>query len=225
MDVGINPLAVDSAGTVYENPKAYYKAQRKLRCWQRAQARRTTGSRGWWEAQRRIDTLHRRTTGLRNDAHHQVSRALVRQYHTLGIETLNVAGMDQLRHQAKAIRDAAIGGLLHKISYKADWHRTTIIAADRWFPSSKTCSACGVINGELKRESHWTCPNCGVCHDRNLNAARNLHKLALLAVREDVTLPDGKALAGDVPVACETAPDDGRTRPATLDHTQLRLAL
>ena len=71
----------------------------------------------------------------------------------MGIETLNVAGMDQLRHQAKAIRDAAIGGLLQKISYKADWYRTTMIAADRWFPSSKTCSACGVINGELKRDT------------------------------------------------------------------------
>ena len=225
VDVGINPLAVDSAGAVYENPRAYYKAQRKLRRWQRAQARRATGSRGWREAQSRIDTLHRRVSGLRNDAHHQVSRTLVRKFQTLGIETLNVAGMDQLRHQAKAIRDAAIGGLLQKISYKAGWYGTTIIAADRWFPSSKTCSECGVINTDLKREPHWTCPNCGVCHDRNLNAARNLHKLALLAVGEDVTLPDGKALAGDVPVASETAPDDGRTRPATLDHTQLRLAL
>ena len=223
--MGINPLAVDSAGTVYENPKAYYKALRKLRRWQRTQARRTTDSRGWWEAQHHIDKLHSRTTGLRNDAHHQVSRALVHQYHTLGIETLNVAGMDRLRHQAKAIRDAAIGGLLQKISYKADWYRTIMIAADRWFPSSKTCSACGVINGELKREPHWTCPNCGVCHDRNLNAARNLHKLALLAVGEDVTLPDGKALAGDVPVASETAPDDGRTKSVTTEFTQLQLAL
>ena len=223
--MGINPLAVDSDGAVYENPKAYYTAQRKLRRWQRAQARRTTGSRGWREAQRRIDTLHRRVSGLRNDVRHQVSRALVHKYYTLGIETLNVAGMDQLRHQAKAIRDAAIGGLLRKISYKAAWYATTIIAADRWFPSSKTCSACSVISADLKRESHWTCPNCGVCHDRNENAARNLHKLALLAVGEDVTLPDGKALAGDVPVAGATAPDDGRTRLATLDHTQLRLAL
>ena len=150
---------------------------------------------------------------------------MVHQYHTLGIETLNVAGMDQPRHQAKAIRDAAIGGLLQKISYKADWQRTTIITADRWFPSSKTCSECGVINRELKRESYWTCPGCGRHHDRNLNAARNLHKLALLAVGEDVTLPDGKALTGDVPVASETAPDDGKTRPATMDHTQLRLTL
>ena len=98
VDVGINPLAVDSDGAVYENPKAYYTAQRKLRRWQRAQARRTTGSRGWREAQRRIDTLHRRVSGLRNDVRHQVSRALVHKYYTLGIETLNVAGMDQLRH-------------------------------------------------------------------------------------------------------------------------------
>ena len=95
VDVGINPLAVDSDSTVYDNPMGYYAAQRRLRRWQRAQARRTPGSRGWWEAQRRIDALHRRITGLRNNAHHHVSRELVRKYHTLGMESLNVAGMIQ----------------------------------------------------------------------------------------------------------------------------------
>ena len=84
-DVGINPLAVDSDSTAYENPKSYYAAQKRLKRWQRVQAHRTPGSRGWWEAQRTIDAIHRRVTGLRNNAHHQVSLALMRKYHTLGI--------------------------------------------------------------------------------------------------------------------------------------------
>ena len=139
VDVGINPLAVDSDGKEYTNPKAYYQAQRQLRRWHRSLSRRTPGNRGCAEAQRRIDKLNRRIRGLRSNAHHQASRDLVRKFAVLGIETLNVAAMDKLRTQAKAIRDAAIGGLLEKVQYKADWYGTRIIEASQWFPSSKTC--------------------------------------------------------------------------------------
>ena len=99
------------------------------------------------------------------------------------------------------------------------------MAADRWYPSSKTCSACGVVNPELGREPMWSCPSCGVIHNRNENAARNLHKLALLAVGEDVMLLDGGVLAGGEAIAGETAPDEGRTKPRTAANTRLRLAL
>ena len=162
VDVGITPLAVDSELVHYENPKALYRMLAKLQRWQRTLARRTVGSRGWHEAQGRINAIHRRINGLRDNAHHQVSRQLVRKYAVLAIESLNVAGMDKLPHQAKAIRDAAIGGLLQKIRYKADWYGTIIVEADRFYPSSKLCSDCGAHNAGLGRELHWTCPDCGV---------------------------------------------------------------
>ena len=216
-DVGINPLAMDSDGTSYENPKGYYRVQRELKRWQRAQARRTIGSAGWWEAQRRIDRLHRRVTGLRNNAHHHVSRALVGKYHTLGIESLNVAGMIRAGLQSKALSDAGMSSLLRQIRYKAEWYGTLVVQADRMYPSSKTCSACGVVNHELKRQPAWKCPSCGQDHDRNENAACNLLKLALLAVGEDVMLLDGPALAGGF-TSCETGPDEGRTKPVALVH-------
>ena len=225
VDVGINPLAIDSDGVSYQNPNGYYRAQRRLKRWQRAQARRTPGSQGWWEAQRRIDRAYRRVKGLRNDAHHQVSRTLVRKYHTLGIETLNVAGMIRAGLQSKALADAGMSGLLRQIRYKAQWYGTQIVEAEQWYPSSKTCSACGVVNTELGREPRWSCPSCGAIHDRNENAARNLQKLALLAVGEDVMLLDGGALAGDDSIAGETAPAEGRTKPRTAVYTQLQLAL
>ena len=214
-DVGITPLAVDSDGVEYQNPKAYGSALRKLRRWQRAQARRTPGSRGWWEAQHRLDQAQRRVVGLRNNAHHHVSITLVRKYHTLGIETLNVAGMIKAGLQSKALSDAGMSRLLDQIQYKADWYDTKLIEADQWYPSSKTCSACEVINRDLSRERKWACPNCNAQHDRNRNAARNLLKLALLAVGENVTLPDGIALAGGDSTAGETAPVEGRTKPVT----------
>ena len=225
VDVGINPLAVDSDGVHYENPKALESALGRLRRWQRAQARRTPGSRGWWEAQRRIDATQRRIIGLRNNAHHHVSRALVGKYHTLGIESLNVAGMIRAGLQSKALSDAGMSGLLSQIRYKADWYGTEIIEADQWYPSSRTCSACDVVNAALGREPMWSCPSCGVIHDRNENAARNLGKLALLAVGEDVMLLDGGALAGDDAIAGETAPDEGRTKARTAVNTRLSLAL
>ena len=99
------------------------------------------------------------------------------------------------------------------------------MAASRRYPSSKTCSACGEVNKDLGRKPIWTCPSCGVTHDRNENAARNLQKLALLAVGEDVTLPDGEALASDDSIAGETAPAEGRAKPMTTAQRQLQLAL
>ena len=225
VDVGISPLAMDSGGVEYQNPKAYGNALRRLGRWQRAQARRTPGSRGWWQAQHRLDQAHRRTRGLRSNAHHHVSRELVRKYHTLGIETLNVAGMIKAGLQSKALADAGMSRLLDQIQYKANWYGTRVIEADQWYPSSKTCSDCGVMNEDLGREREWDCPNCGTHHDRNRNAARNLQKLALLAVGEDVTLPDGEALAGGDTIAGETAPTEGRTKPMTTAQRQLQLAL
>ena len=224
-DVGITPLAVDSDGVEYQNPQAYGSALRKLRRWQRTQARRTPGSRGWWQAQRRLDQAQRRVSGIRNNAHHHVSRELVRKYHTLGIETLNVSGMIKAGLQSKALSDAGMSSLLEQIRYKADWYDTKLIEADQWYPSSKTCSACGLVNEDLGRAREWHCPNCGTQHDRNQNAARNLLKLALLAVGEDVTLPDGEALAGGDTTAGETAPDEGRTKPMTTAQRKLQLAL
>ena len=243
VDVGISPLAVDSGGEhpnpeahyqlvqtsngnwQYPNPRGYGRALKTLRRWQRTQARRTPGSRGWWEAQQRLDRAHRRAAGLRDNAHHHVSRALVRKYHTLGIESLNVAGMIKAGLQSKALADAGMSGLLNQIRYKAQRHGSRIVEADQWYPSSKTCSACEVVNENLRREREWNCPNCGVIHDRNQNAARNLRKLALLAVGKDVMLLDGGPLASGGDTAGETAPDEGRTKPRTAVNTQLTLAL
>ena len=101
VDTGINPHATDSEGQTWENPKAYYQAEHKFRRWQRAQARRTSSSRGWWEAQRKIDRLHRRVTGLRRNAQHQMTSQLVHKFQNLVIEDLNVAGSDSGTHDAR----------------------------------------------------------------------------------------------------------------------------
>ena len=166
-----------------------------------------------------------RAKGLRDNAHHHISRVLVKKYHTLGIESLNVAGMIKVGLRAKALSDAAMSDLLRQIRYKAQWYCIRIVEAEQWYPSSKTCSTCGLVNAKLGREPRWLCHNCCVIHDRNENAARNLRKLALLAVGEDVTLLDGAALAGGDSIAEETAPDGRRTKLRAAVNTQLQLAL
>ena len=93
IDTGINPLGTDSDGQTYRNPKASYEVQKNLRRWQRAQARRQKGSRGWWEAQRKIDKCQRRIRGLRQNAQHQMTSTVTRKFSELVIEDLNVAGL------------------------------------------------------------------------------------------------------------------------------------
>ena len=181
--MGINPLAVDSELVHYDNPR---RCTNLCESW-------PVGNGHWrvapWDpaaGMKRNNASMPFTdciNGLRNNAHHQGEPSPRQEgFSVLAIESLNVAGMDKLPHQAKAVRDAAIGGLLQKVRYKADWYGTVIVEADRFFPSSKLCSDCGAHNEDLGRELHWTCPQCGIGHDRNENAALNLLTLAVNAV-------------------------------------------
>ena len=127
--------------------------------------------------------------------------------------------------QSEALSDAGMSGLLAQIRYKARWYDTRIVEADQWYSSSKACSAYAAVNGGFGRELVWDCPDRGTHHDRNQNAVRNLQRLALLAVGEDVMLLDWEAVAGDDCTAGETTPDEGRTKLVTTVHTQLRRTL
>ena len=152
--------------------------EKKLKRWQRGQARRQKGSRGWWEAQRKIDKCHRRIRGLRHNAQHQMTSTVTRKFSELVIEDLNVAGM--MRGSIpKAQADAGMGDIKRQLIYKGLWRHTRVILAPMWFPSRKTCSVCGTVNPKLKRERMWTCPICETRHDRNLNAAIKLRNLIM----------------------------------------------
>ena len=209
MDTSINPHATDSEGQTWQNPKAYYQVEGKIRRWQRAQSRRTVGSRGWWEAQRRIDRLNRRLVGVRRNALHQMTFQLVHKFRTLVMEELNVAGM--MRGQTpKAQADAAMGETKRQLVYKGQWHHCEVVLAPRFNPSSKTCSNCHAVNAKLKRERYWQCPSCDAIHERNYNAAVNLRGLLTLPPGRGTTLRDEQALAAGS-THSETGSDDRRT--------------
>jgi len=213
-DTGINPHATDSEGQTWQNPKAHYQAEKRLRRWQRAQARRTRGSRGWWEAQRRINRLYRRINGLRHHAQHHMTSQLVSKYQNLVIEDLHVAGLMQGKTPT-AQADAGMGEIKRQLLYKGQWHHCEITLAPRFYPSSKTCSSCQTVNAKLKREPHWQCPSCGVVHERNINAAINLRSLLdetlVLPVLNGECAPRREGSGPPDDPAGETVPNDRRT--------------
>jgi putative transposase len=111
----------------------------------------------------------------RRDFHHQVSRRLVNSYGTIALETLHVKGMLANHALAKSIADAGWSQFVTFLKYKQQWAGGEVVQADRWFPSSKTCSVCGTIHqGLTLSERNWTCARCGTRHNRDINAAQNL---------------------------------------------------
>ncbi|HVK26126.1 MAG TPA: RNA-guided endonuclease TnpB family protein [Actinokineospora sp.] len=142
---------------------------------------RSTGQRPsarWRKSQARIARVHASVANARRDGLHRLSTRLVRAHGTIVIEDLNVAGMLRNRRLARHIVGVGMGELRRQITYKAEWVGGHVQVADRWFPSSKTCSACGAVKAKLRlSERTYRCDQCGHALDRDLNAARNLAAL------------------------------------------------
>jgi putative transposase len=150
----------------------------KLRRLSRALSRKQRGSRNRAKAKTKLARLHRRIADIRVDALHHLTTSLAR-YRTIVIEDLNVAGMLANRSLSRAIADVGFFEFRRQLQYKTAMAGSTVIVADRWFPSSKLCSACGAKNEFLAlAERTWTCASCDTSHDRDVNAARNLVRYA-----------------------------------------------
>ncbi|MEO3871794.1 RNA-guided endonuclease TnpB family protein [Nonomuraea sp. B12E4] len=127
----------------------------------------------WWaEAQR--SRIHHRVAALRGDALHKLTTRLAREYGTIVVEDLNVAGLVRNRRLARVISDAGFGEIRRQLTYKTAWQGGILVVAGRWFPSSKTCSGCGAVKAKLPlRVRTFARPSCGLVMDRDVNAARN----------------------------------------------------
>jgi putative transposase len=179
VDVGTREFVL-SNGERHEVPRALRKAQRTLRRAQKALARRKRGSKNREKARRRVAKIHARTANVRGDWLHKLTSHLTANHALIGVETLNVRGMTQNRYLAKSIMDASFGEFRRQLEYKATWRGVALVEADTFFPSSKTCSACGAKTKHLPLGRRtWVCEQCGECHDRDLNAATNLKHLAV----------------------------------------------
>ncbi len=179
VDVGIKHLAITSDGRNFENPKALDRYGRKLARLHRGLSRKQFLSKNWYKQKIRIARLYYRIYCIREDVQHKASTNIVRSASKIGIESLNVNGMLKNHRLAKALSDAALSGFLTMLKYKAERRGVEIVEAERWFPSSKICSACGAVKEDLSLADRvYTC-DCSLTIDRDLNAAINLKKVAV----------------------------------------------
>jgi putative transposase len=203
VDVGIRHLAVLSTGEPpIPNPRALEQSARSLRRLNRGLARRRPASRRRKLARRRLARAHARAANLRRDALHKLTTTLAKEHATVVVEHLNVAGMVRNRRIARAFADTGLAELRRMLAYKTTWYGSRLVVADRFYPSSKTCSACGWVKAKLTlAERTFTCEVCGLRLDRDLNAARNLAKLAQHVAQSGWETPNARGA-------------DQRTQPA-----------
>jgi len=174
IDLGLTTYATLSTGETVPNPRHLRTGQRALARAQRQLTRKQRGSKNRHKARKRLARLHRKVARPQADFQHKLTTALVRRFDLLAVEDLNLRGLARTK-LARSFADAAFGELLRQLRYKAAWHGKHVVAVGRWFPSSKTCGACGTVYAGLTlKERVWTCAACGTTHDRDANAARNL---------------------------------------------------
>ncbi|CAJ61720.1 Putative IS605 family transposase [Frankia alni ACN14a] len=185
VDLGVKHLAVFSTGETVENPKHLAGSLRRLRTASRAYARSKPGSAGRRKHAARIARIHGRIAHQRRDGLHKLTTRLAQSHEVVVVEDLHVAGMVRNRRLARAVSDTGMAEVRRQLAYKTAWYGSTLIIADRWYPSSKTCSGCGWRNPSLPLSDRmFTCPSCGLVADRDLNAAVNLRNLVAASTSE-----------------------------------------
>jgi len=226
IDAGIRWLLTLSTGERIPNPAALRHALVRLRRLNRQLARRQgprtanggrqTPSVGWLAAKQHLAQAHARVANLRRDALHKATSQLAHKDDVIVVEALRVANLLRRgrgkRGLNRSLADAALAELRRLLRYKCLWNGSTLLEADSFYPSSKTCSACGVVKATLPlAERVFTCAVCGLVIDRDLNAALNLAALASSHVNALCGATRQRAGAGSGPdpsVAC-----GGQVRP------------
>jgi len=175
LDVGITSLIATSDGNKIANPKHFKRLHKKLRRAQKALSRKQKGSNNRHKARLKAAKIHGQIADARKDFLHKLTTQLVRENQTIIVEDLAVKNMVLNRKLAQAISDASWGELTRQLTYKCHWYGRELVKIDRWFPSSKRCENCGHIVEKMPLSvREWECPNCGMNHDRDLNAAKNI---------------------------------------------------
>jgi len=206
IDAGITSLVTFSTGEKIVNPKHERADRARLVKAQRQLSRKAKGSANRAKARLKVARVHARIADRRRDHLHKLTTRLVRDNQTVVIEDLNVAGMLRNHCLARAISGAAWSDLRGMLEYKCRWYGRDLVVIDRWFPSSKTCSACGHVAASMPLSvRQWFCERCGAVHDRDVNAAVNIRAagLAVLACGGGVR-PKPGTRGGQSPVKQET---------------------
>jgi putative transposase len=183
LDLGIKSMVIESNGQMHGNPKFFAKDEKKLAKAQGRLAKKQKGSKNRAKARCKVARIHKKIADRRRDYQHKLSTKMIRENQVVCVESLQVKQMIKNHSLAKAISDVGWSEFVRQLEYKAVWYGRTLVKIDKWYPSSKRCFDCGHLLDSLSLDvRHWTCPECGVQHDRDINAAKNILS-AGLAVR------------------------------------------
>lgn len=218
IDLGVKALATLSDGTVIPNSHHLQADEQRLKRAQQALSRKMKGSKRRAKAKDRVARIHARVANRRTDTLHKVTARLAQTYSDICIEDLNVAGMVKNHHLAKAVSDASFFELRRLLEYKTAKTGAALHVIDRWYPSSKKCSHCGVVKAKLSlTERVYRCEHCGLVIDRDLNAAINI--MVAGSAPETVNAHGGTVRRGNHhgcatldPVKCEPSGGVSRVR-------------
>jgi len=173
IDLGLTHFAVLSDGTKVTAPRFLRRAARKLKRLQQDLSRKQKGSANRRKAVVKVARAHARVADTRRDWQHKLSTAIISENQAVYVEDLCVVGLGRTR-LARSVHDAGWSQFTTMLEYKAQRYGRTFGKVDRWFPSTKMCSACGALTDKLPLNVRsWTCP-CGTTHDRDVNAAINV---------------------------------------------------
>ena len=180
IDLGLSHLVVASDGTKLPNHRYTIAYQARLAAAQQHLSRKQHGSQAYENQRRKVAQIHEKISNCRKDTLHKLSRSLVEEYDVICVETLGIKCMIRNPKLAKHIADAGWGELCRLLEYKAAWEEKTVVRIEQFYPSSKTCSCCGHKLSELPLSvREWACPQCGVLHDRDINAAKNILSIGI----------------------------------------------
>lgn len=176
IDLGVKDLLITSDGEKFDNIRTIKKYEDKLAKEQRKLSHKVKGSKNWNKQRIKVARIHERIHNIRIDNLHKISHKLVSENQVIVSEDLSVSNMMKNRNIAKAISDCGWYELTRQLAYKAEWNNRQYIKIDRYFASSQICNCCGYINKNTKDLSvrEWTCPQCRIVHDRDINAAINI---------------------------------------------------
>ena len=202
IDLGLKHFAALSDGRKIASPRFLRRAEKKIRRAQRSLSRKQQGSRNRDKARVTVARAHARVADARRDFHHKLSTAIIRENQAVAVEDLCVTGLARTR-MAKSVHDAGWSAFVAMLEYKARLYRRTFIKIGRFEPTSQVCSSCGVKDGPKPLHVRaWTCGACGVTHDRDINAAKNI---AALGRREALNARGGQVRPAATPApASET---------------------
>src|SRR5213080_1514029 len=196
LDLGLKSMVITSDGHTSGNPTFFAQDEKKLAKAQRRHAKKQKGSQNRRKAQLKVARIHARIADRRRDSQHKLSTEIIRENQVVCVESLHIKNMVQNHKLAKAISDVGWSEFVRQLACKAEWYGRTLVKIDKWYPSSKRCFDCGHMLDSLTLDIRsWTCPECGVQHDRDLNAARNILAVGLTASACGEMVRPGRAKA------------------------------